>query len=168
MVVRIGLKIVAVAACGALIAACGSSKKPSASAHHSQFLAFSECMRAHGVTNFPDPGSSGGIQLNAGSGINPFSPSFKSAQGRCSKLLPGGGPANHKPSEQDKEAMLRISQCMRAHGVTDFPDPTLTPPSGPGGFGEVIGRNGVFLEVPNTINAQSPAYRHAASVCGFR
>jgi hypothetical protein len=63
--------------------------------------------------------------------------------------------------------MLRISQCMRAHGVTGFPDPTLRPASGPGGFSEVIGRNGVFLEVPNTIAARSPAYQHAASVCGF-
>jgi hypothetical protein len=162
--------MIAAAGCALLIGACGSSSKPSAaSSHRSQFLAFSACMRSHGVPNFPDPssGGGGGIHFTAGSGINPFSPSFKSAQGRCSKLLPGGGPANHKPSEQDKEAMLRISQCMRDHGVTDFPDPTLTPPSSPAGYSQLIDRGGVILAVPNTIDVQSPAYQHAATACHF-
>ncbi len=161
--------IIAAAGCALLIAACGSSGKPSApSSHHSQFLAFSACMRSHGVPDFPDPSSGGtGFHLNSASGINPFSPSFKSAQASCSKLLPGGGPANHKPSEQDKEAMLRISQCMRDHGVTGFPDPTLTPPSSPAGYSELIDRSGVILAVPNTIDAQSPAYQHAATACNF-
>jgi hypothetical protein len=157
--------LLAAVACAVLIAACGSSNKPSASSHHSQFLAFSECMRSHGVTDFPDPSSTGGIQLSGNE--NPFSPAFKSAQASCSKLLPGGGPANHKPSERDKEAMLRISQCMRAHGVTGFPDPTLTPPSSPGGYSEVIDRNGVAIAVPKTIDTQSPAYQRAATACGF-
>ena len=162
---RTSAYLLAVVTCAVLIAACGSSKKPSASIHHSQFLAFSECMRSHGVTNFPDPSSSGGIQLSGN--MNPFSPAFKSAQARCSKLLPGGGPGHQKPSEQDKEAMLRISECMRAHGVAGFPDPTLNPPSSPGGYSEVIDRNGVAIAVPNTIDTQSPAYQRAAQVCGF-
>jgi hypothetical protein len=164
--IRIPIAIVAVG-CAVLIAACGSSRKPSAAGNRSQFLAFSACMRSHGVPNFPDPSASGGIQLNQSSGINPFSPSFKSAQGRCSKLLPGGGPANQKPSEQDKQQMLRVSQCMRAHGVTAFPDPTLTPPSSPAGYSEVIDRGGVVVAVPNTIDPRSPVYQHAAAVCGF-
>jgi hypothetical protein len=124
-------------------------------------------MRSHGVSNFPDPGAGGGIQLKQSSGINPFSPSFKSAQASCSKLLPGGGPANQKPSEQDEQQMLRVSQCMRAHGVTGFPDPTLTPPSSPAGYSELIDRGGVVVAVPNTIDPQSPVYQHAAAVCGF-
>lgn len=169
MVVRNGLTVVVVASCALLIAACGASKKPNAaSGHRSQFLAFSACMRSHGVPNFPDPSSGGGgIHFNAGSGINPFSPSFKAAQGSCSKLLPGGGPDHQKPTEQDKEAMLHISQCMRDHGVTGFPDPTLTPPSSPAGYDELIDRGGVILAVPNTIDVQSPAYQRAATACGF-
>jgi hypothetical protein len=57
--------------------------------------------------------------------------------------------------------MLGISECMRAHGVTGFPDPTTTPPASPSGYSQVIGRGGVFLAVPDTINTGSPVYRQA-------
>jgi hypothetical protein len=87
-------------------------------------------MRSHGVPNFPDPSSGGGIQINSSSGINPFSPAFKAAQSQCAKLMPGGGPGAHgPPSEQAKQLMLAVSRCMRAHGVSGFPDPTLSPPA---------------------------------------
>jgi hypothetical protein len=58
-----------------------------------QALQFSQCMRAHGVPNFPDPqfNSNGGISLHisANSGIDPNSPIFKAAQQACQSLLPG-------------------------------------------------------------------------------
>jgi len=63
--------------------------------------------------------------------------------------------------------MLAISECMRAHGVTGFPDPTTTPPSSPDGYSEVIGRNGVFIAVPSTIDSASPAFQKAAKDCSF-
>jgi hypothetical protein len=160
----------AVIGCAVALAACGSSSnnKPQRHSGQSQFLAFSQCMRAHGVTHFPDPSPSGGIQISTGSGVNPFSPSFKAARTTCGKLLPGGGPGGHgPPSAQDKAQMLAISTCMRAHGVSGFPDPTTTPPNGPNGVGDVIGRNGVFIAVPSTIDTNSPAYQHAASACHF-
>lgn len=165
--IRLYLLLAAIS-CAVLIAACGSSSKHNSQApNRSQFLAFSECMRSHGVTNFPDPSGRGGINLSGSSGINPFSPSFKAAQASCSKLLPGGGPANHKPTEQDKEQMLRISECMRQHGVTNFPDPTLTPPASPAGYSQLLDRGGVILAIPNTIDAQSPGYQSAAKACHF-
>lgn len=106
-------------ACAVAVAACGgSSDKPSttvSSNAHSQGLKFSGCMRSHGITNFPDRSSSGGIQLSSSSGINPFSPAFKAAQAACGKLLPGGGPGgNGHPSAQAKKQMREISECMRA------------------------------------------------------
>lgn len=63
--------------------------------------------------------------------------------------------------------MLAISTCMRAHGVTGFPDPTTSPPSSTNGYSQVTGRGGVFLAVPDTINPDSPAYRQAAAACRF-
>jgi hypothetical protein len=63
--------------------------------------------------------------------------------------------------------MLGISECMRAHGVTGFPDPTTTPPASPSGYSQVIGRGGVFLAVPDTINTGSPVYRQAVAACRF-
>ena len=160
------------------VAACGSSSnssdppgKPTASMQQVA-LAFSRCMRAHGVTNFPDPGTGGGgiqFRITPNSGISPFSPSFKAARASCHKLLPGGGAVSGHPSAQDKAQMLQVSQCMRQHGITDFPDPTTTPPSNPTSSGAaVIGRNGVFLVLPKTIDVQSPAFKQAATACNFQ
>ena len=55
-------------------------------------------MRAHGVTNFPDPSGSGGGINTRGTGIDPRSPAFAAAQTVCFKLLPGGGPNAQKAS----------------------------------------------------------------------
>ena len=123
-------------------------------------------MRAHGVTNFPDPGSGGGIQIPIGSGINPQAPAFQSAQRACRKLLPGGGPSGHA-SEQQKLRMFAMSRCMRAHGVTDFPDPVSNPPAGPpAGGGIAFGAPGSVLVIPQSL-MNTPAFTHAASVCGL-
>lgn len=159
----IGLVCLGLALAGA---ACGSSSSARKSAGAEAFLKFSECMRANGVPNFPDPASGGGIHINLSSGVNPFSPSFKAAQTRCRKLLPGGGPPT-KPSAQAERATLRVAQCMRAHGVTGFPDPTLTPPSNPAGYSIVEDRGGVVIAIPSTIDVASPAFKQAAAACGF-
>jgi hypothetical protein len=153
---------------GLAIAACGSSAKPNSSAATGdRGLQFARCMRAHGVANFPDPPPGGGIQIGSSSGINPFSPAFKSAQASCRKLLPGGGPGSGHPSAQAKAQTLQISQCMRRHGISGFPDPTSSPPSSPAGHSAVLGRDGVFLAIPGAIDTQSPAFKQAAAVCRF-
>jgi hypothetical protein len=171
---RLALTLTALASSLVLVACGTTSNSTRASGQQSaslnrQALAFSRCMRAHGVTNFPDPGAGKGIQfrITPSSGLNPFSPAFKAAQASCHKLLPGGGPASGHPTAQDKAQMLQISECMRRHGFSDFPDPTLSPPAGPSNYGAVLGRNGVFLAIPKSIDTQSPAFQHAASACGF-
>src|SRR5579863_2153984 len=82
---------------------------------------YAQCMRAHGVPNFPDPNGQGQVQM---SGVDPRSASFQAAQRACAKYSPGGG----KPPSpaQQAEALahaLKFSQCMRSHGLTDYPDP---------------------------------------------
>jgi hypothetical protein len=59
-----------------------------------QMLAFSACMRAHGLKDFPDP-SNGGlrIQSSPGSDLSPDNPTFKKAQQACQKDLPFKGGA---------------------------------------------------------------------------
>jgi hypothetical protein len=55
-------------------------------------LKFSQCMRSHGVSNFPDLGA--GAQLQKGQ-IDTSSPQFQSALQVCQSLLPAGvGPGN--------------------------------------------------------------------------
>jgi hypothetical protein len=100
--------------------------------------------------------------------MNPFSPSFNAAQASCRKLLPGGGPpGTAHPSAQATAQTLKISQCMRAHGVSRFPDPTRTPPSSPAGYGEIMDRGGIILAIPNTTDTGSPVFKQAATACGF-
>jgi hypothetical protein len=88
-------------------------------------------MRSHGVPNFPDPTVGGnGVQfLGSGSGNNPQSPAFQSAQTSCQRLLPGGGPGSGPPSAQAHDQLLQIAECMRRHGISSFPDPKVGSPS---------------------------------------
>jgi hypothetical protein len=163
----------AITGCALAITACGTSGSNSShtGGGATSFLAFSACMRSHGVPNFPDPSAGGGIKFAQGLNVNPFSPSFKTAQAQCQRLLPGGGPPRGV-SEQQKEQMVRTSECMRAHGVTGFRDPSNTPPSNPQDYSimEGIGgpSGGLFLLVPKTIEINSPAFKQAANACSFR
>jgi hypothetical protein len=151
--------------CGIMLAACGSSGKPSGSAQpaHSRFLAFSTCMRSHGVPNFPDPSSSGGIQLTPGAGLNPRAPAFQAAQQACRKLLPGGGPP--KPSAAREQTMVKLAQCMRQHGLTDFPDPTVFQGGGPPSAQAIV-INGYEFKFPPGIDPASPAFQQDMKACG--
>src|SRR5581483_6529811 len=109
----------AVVVCALAVAACGSSHNHAASdPHFAQALKFSNCMRAHGLSNFPDPGAGGGLKLVPGSGLNPQSPSFQSAQKACSKYAPG--PATPpKMSASERRKAVRFAECMRANGEPD-------------------------------------------------
>ena len=59
-----------------------------------QMLAFSACMREHGVKDFPDP-SNGGLRIHVqpGSDVSPGNPTFQKAQQACQKYLPFKGGA---------------------------------------------------------------------------
>jgi hypothetical protein len=158
--------------CALALGACGSSsKKQLANSQTSAFIAFSKCMRAHGVTNFPDPsGAGGGLNLE-GTGINPQSPSFRAAHAVCFKLLPGGGSAGQRPTAQDIKQATQTAQCMRKHGVTGFPDPTVStdglPDFNPARYGTVEDRDGVIIAIPKSINEQAPTFVAAAKICNF-
>jgi hypothetical protein len=162
---RTGLAAIA---CAVAIGACGSSSHPAttaASTRYSEALRLSECMRSHGVPNFPDPNAGGGIKIPSGSGVNPFSPAFKAARQACASFFPGAG--NRQPSANQMAAARETSECMREHGVTGFPDPTLKPPSDPSDYSILENRGGVIIAVPSTINPQSPAFVRAAKACHF-
>jgi hypothetical protein len=45
-------------------------------------------MRAHGITYFPDPSSSGPI-ARPGSDLDPNNPQFQAAEKACQSLMPG-------------------------------------------------------------------------------
>ncbi|HEY1653397.1 MAG TPA: hypothetical protein VGG09_16040 [Acidimicrobiales bacterium] len=108
-----------------------SNNAPSGTASAKQAadaLAYSECMRSHGVSNFPDPGANGQIQISSGSsngattGLNPNNPTFQAASKACQSKL--GPPPTKAQQAQALSNALKVSQCMRNHGIKDFPDPT--------------------------------------------
>ncbi len=124
---RSGLLVALAAAIAApVLAGCGSSSHSGASVGESRtaFLKFATCMRANRVPAFPDPSAGGGgIHIGPGAAINPLSPAFRSAFIACEKQLPGGGPKTTALTESQKLRALKFAQCMRAHGVPNFPDP---------------------------------------------
>jgi hypothetical protein len=138
----------------------------------SALLAYSQCMRSNGVTNFPDPNARGQITITKGGGIDPSSPLFRAAQTKCQKLIPGGGLAapgsTTHPTAQAFAQMLQVSRCMRQHGVSAFPDPTTTVPSHLTANMLVSDRDGVILVFPGTIDMQSPLFTRAAAACRFQ
>ena len=132
------------------------------------WLAYSRCMRSHGVPNFPDPTQVGDhIQISGSqAGVDPHAPTFVSAERSCGHLQPGAGQLTSAAYHQHElERMLHLSRCMRAHHISGFPDPTLSPPLNRGGY-SVITSNGVaWLAIPELIDVQSPAFKHAAAAC---
>lgn len=146
-----------------------SSTAPSATGKYAAALAYSRCMRSRGVPNFPDPTQvGGGIQISgSSSGIDPQSPLFTSAQRSCRHLLPGGGQPTRAGRQQALARMLLIAQCMRAHHIAGFPDPTLSPPSNRAGYSEIRSNGVAWLAIPDSIDVRSPAFKQAAAACNL-
>ena len=90
-----------------------------------QAVKFSECMRAKGVRQFPDPDSSGTLTIDAvanGSSIDTNGAAFQQAIAACKDLQPPGF-TGHKRTAQEQQGALQFAQCIRDNGVKDFPDP---------------------------------------------
>lgn len=130
------LAALALLALVALISACGSSAPTDTGAANNtdasaqQGVKFADCMRHHGVSNFPDPNASGKLTIDAvanGSSVDTNAPAFNQAISACRDLEPAGFMGS-KRSPQQQQAALRFAQCIREHGVKDFPDPL---PNGP-------------------------------------
>jgi hypothetical protein len=156
-------------ACGLAVAACGGSGATAAlqagtgtNASNPQALAASQCMRAHGITNFPDPVKGpGGVGLSVAAspgsptitvGGIPFSgPAFTAAAKTC-KFGPGDN-ARPSLSAAQRRGMLRNAACMRKHGVANFPDPSFGP------------RGGVKGTASAAINPNAPAFIRANQEC---
>jgi hypothetical protein len=86
-------------------------------------------MRSHGVPNFPDPDSSGGIRKETAHQLGVSGSQYQAATQACGHLLPGGGDATRTPAEVQQwwSGMLGFAHCMRSHGVSSWPDPTPYP-----------------------------------------
>lgn len=126
-------------------------------------------MRAHGVTNFPDPTSSGGLSYQGSTSA----PAFKSAQTACASLEPHkvvSSAANETPQQaaQDHAQLLRWATCMRHRGYPELPDPKIGTPQPMGGQGgTVLGWGATYLQIPVAYDAHSQAFLNTAKTCGI-
>jgi hypothetical protein len=146
--------------------ASSGSVAPGSPGFMAQLLKYAACVRGHGVPNFPDPTASDGFAVHIES-----SPAFVAAQATCHKLLPDGGPpgpgaATH-PSAQALASMLKVSQCMRKHGIDDFPDPSSRIPSNPPHRGVITDMGGVILVFPSALAMRSSAFAQAEAACNL-
>jgi hypothetical protein len=84
-------------------------------------IRFAQCMREHGMSWFPDPQPGArGLQIKIPPGQDKSK--VDAAMAACQKFLPNGGvPDKLNPAEL--EQARRMSQCMRDHGIPNFPDP---------------------------------------------
>jgi hypothetical protein len=115
-----------------LTAACGGSQaalSPSASTTSpgvTSRLAYVHCVRAHGVQNYPDPGSDG-EEPPGTKELFVNNPQYRAASDVCRHLLPNGGRPTEAPQADamTEAGALKLAGCMRAHGYPSFPDPTI-------------------------------------------
>jgi hypothetical protein len=158
--------LVATAAVSLLAAGCGGGGSPGVARLRSSttgattitrsgLLAYSHCMRSHGVANFPDPTASQGIPKDE---VIPLvsDPRFGPASSACKNLMPAGGLGPQQSAQQTSArvvGLLAFARCLRSHGFPSFPDPTsggeLTP--------AMLARAGIDLH--------EPALLHAADAC---
>jgi hypothetical protein len=96
-------------------AGTGGAKKLTA---RDKAVKFAECIRAHGVRDFPDPDAKNDFQY----GVSVSPAVWNKAVSACKDLQPPGT-LSGKRSPRQQSTALKFAQCMRDNGVKDFPDP---------------------------------------------
>lgn len=182
-----GLLVVA-----ALVAGCGGSNNTgngdatnaSSTRGANAGLKMAQCMRANGVPSFPDPGSGGNgapTAIKGGpngtvtiGGVSVTQTALQAAFRKCRKEVPQGPPISASQVAKLRQGALKMAECMRAHGVPNFPDPQVS--TGPGGHGVRIavgvGPNGAGGNTAGQgnnsqgqVNPQAPAFKSAQKIC---
>ncbi len=162
---------VAAVALGVTVAGCsGGATDPTATSAGgsgssgastlAQAVAYSQCIRSHGVANFPDP-----VQTPSGhygyrtTGIDPNSTAFQGALQACRALPSPWNTTGQQLSPAQQQAWLNWAQCVRAHGVPDFPDPTFS--------GTEVRDSGVASSSPQLQSAMDACKSQRPSVGGL-
>lgn len=135
------------------LAACSASHGPSStrsgvprsgspnsgnSSSSASAVAYSACMRSNGVPNYPDPDSAGNLPKGDAQSFGVSAMRLQTAQRACRSLLPTAGALQDQAQQCSLtgdcppalvQQMLSggrvVAQCMRAHGIPRWPDPTI-------------------------------------------
>jgi hypothetical protein len=177
--------IISLLAVGALaVAGCGSSSPPASTvahigpartattladtggllgsgiaSHYQQLVRFTECLRAHGEPNVPDPTDNGhavGLTL---SGVDTHSPQFQRAARACARYAPPGIAGTASPARLRVE-LDAFAACMRSHGLPTYADPKFSSST------NSSGQHKMAVEIGGPgINPRSPQYARALQAC---
>ena len=120
----------------AAVSACQSGgSHPSAGAtppaSQQQFAAlareYSQCVRDHGIPNFPDPTiSDGNLSYGADDNTKAAVAAHPEAITACKSIrdrLSQSFGKNWRPTAADMQKLLQFAKCVREHGVAEWPDP---------------------------------------------
>jgi hypothetical protein len=123
-------------------------------------VAYSQCIRSHGVPNFPDPvrTPSGGYGYRT-KGIDPSSAAFQGALQACRALPSPWNSTGQQLSTAQQQAWLNWAKCIRARGVPGFPDPTFS--------GMEVHDSGVASNSPQLQSAMDACKSQTPSVGGL-
>ncbi|MGP0037768.1 MAG: hypothetical protein ACLP4R_24835 [Solirubrobacteraceae bacterium] len=153
---------IAVLSAGLLAGCGGAAHASSPSKVMSAALGYANCMRSHGVPDFPDPNSQGEFQLHSifengrttqGEDLIPSSPAFQGAERACGAFGSAGRQVTAAQEDRAFEQELQAAVCMRANGVPGYPDPKLIDGS-------------IDQEFNGKFNPNAPAFQRAAGKCG--
>ena len=140
----------ALAACGGSVAATqgggSAATTQGGGTPDASTAAIVSCYRAHGDPSFPDPvydPSDGEWHFAVSPGTAPAS-----TQQACQHLFPTANASPPVPQAQFQQ-LVRLSECLREHGVPNWPDPNPD-----GAFG-----------LPPALQSKTPAWPGAARAC---
>jgi hypothetical protein len=131
----------------------GTAAATGGSSAYKKAVAYAQCMRQHGVPNFPDPLPNGGFGLSpdvTGGTNGQVSPQYQAAEKACAALSPVGS-MSPQQQRQTLSHLLKFSACMRSHGYPNFPDPT-------------VGSDGIVLHIVG-FDRNSPQFQAAQRAC---
>lgn len=151
---RQGLPLAAIIAmAGLALAACSSGGSPSSSraggspnaSSSPSAVAYSTCIRSHGVPNFPDPGSGGQVPKADPQQLGVSNSQLQTAEQACQHLIPATGSTAEQQQEtqcsmadncsqavvqQWMSGLRTLAQCLRSHGEPNWPDPVISSEGG--------------------------------------
>lgn len=138
-----------------VLTACGSGPGGSAGrttargypASEASDMAIVQCYRTHGDPGFPDPiydPGDGRWHFAVSPGTAPAS-----TQQACQHLFPSAVNASPPVPQAEFQALVRLAECLRQHGVPNWPDPDPD-----GGFG-----------LPRALQTKTAAYARASQAC---
>jgi hypothetical protein len=160
-----GILVVAATGIVLLAAACSGGTSSAGGTFpggtYTQSLAYTKCMRSHGVPQFPAPDSQGNFSNAQIQQLDQNDPQERNAFFTCRSLLPNEGTGLtvtqlQDIQQQNLENAVKAAHCMRAHGIQNFPDPA----------GSTQGSGIDWQPVVSAgLNLDTPSYQAAFDAC---